>query len=90
MLATVYVTFEAVFPNSDLVVACGRIAYLRPSALPLHAKAAAKGCFLVQDASTLARRTIKVLRHAGAGPDHSMVPGYPEGAYLTNMLLHVS
>lgn len=44
---------------------------------------------LVQDASTMARRPIRILRHSGAGPDHTLIPGYPEGAYLTNMLLHV-
>ncbi|GAQ87325.1 hypothetical protein KFL_003450110 [Klebsormidium nitens] len=44
---------------------------------------------VLQDASTLARRPIRILRHSGAGPDHTLIPGYPEGAYLTNMLLHV-
>jgi 23S rRNA G2069 N7-methylase RlmK/C1962 C5-methylase RlmI len=28
-----------------------------------------------------------VLRQAGAAPDHPLDPAYPEGSYLTNVLL---
>jgi len=30
-----------------------------------------------------------VLREAGASPDHTLSPAYPEGKYFTNVLLHV-
>lgn len=44
---------------------------------------------LIQDAASSANRRITQLRYAGAAPDHTIDPAYPEGAYLTNVLLHV-
>lgn len=38
----------------------------------------------------MAKRKITVLRDAGAACDHPIDPSYPEGAYLTNILLRVS
>lgn len=43
----------------------------------------------VQEAAKSAGRHISVLRSAGAAPDHPIDPGYPEGAYLKNLLLLV-
>ena len=34
-------------------------------------------------------RRITVVRVAGAAPDHTLDPAYPEGHYLTNVLLRV-
>ncbi|KAK7405431.1 hypothetical protein VNO78_06717 [Psophocarpus tetragonolobus] len=50
------------------------------------------GIFLriLQAAASMAGRKITVLRHAGAACDHPIDPSYPEGAYLTNILLRVS
>lgn len=36
-----------------------------------------------------AGRRITVLRAAGAAPDHTLDPAYPEGQYLTNVLVRV-
>jgi 23S rRNA G2069 N7-methylase RlmK/C1962 C5-methylase RlmI len=43
----------------------------------------------VQAAARDVGRRITVLRVAGAGPDHTLDPAYPEGQYLTNVLLRV-
>ena len=42
-----------------------------------------------QAAASAAGRRVTVLREAGASPDHTLNPAYPEGKYLTNVLLHV-
>lgn len=42
-----------------------------------------------QGAASMAGRKITVLRQAGAAPDHPIDPSYPEGAYLSNVLLRV-
>jgi 23S rRNA G2069 N7-methylase RlmK/C1962 C5-methylase RlmI len=42
---------------------------------------------MVAEAAVAAGRHITVLRHAGAAPDHTLNPCYPEGAYLTNLLV---
>lgn len=34
-------------------------------------------------------RKITFIRQAGAASDHPIDPAYPEGAYLTNILLRV-
>ncbi|MQL90473.1 hypothetical protein Taro_023062 [Colocasia esculenta] len=49
------------------------------------------GIFLniLQGAALMAGRKITVLRQAGAACDHPIDPSYPEGAYLTNILLRV-
>ncbi|XP_042375553.1 ribosomal RNA large subunit methyltransferase I-like isoform X1 [Zingiber officinale] len=49
------------------------------------------GSFLhiLQGAASSARRRITVLRQAGASCDHPIDPAYPEGGYLTNILLRV-
>ncbi|GFR46311.1 hypothetical protein Agub_g7876, partial [Astrephomene gubernaculifera] len=41
------------------------------------------------EAARQAGRQVRVLRHAGASPDHPLLPAYPEGEYLTNMTLAV-
>ncbi|XP_074581856.1 uncharacterized protein LOC141838314 [Curcuma longa] len=52
---------------------------------------AQSGSFLhiLQRAASSARRRITVLRQAGASCDHPVDPAYPEGGYLTNILLRV-
>lgn len=49
------------------------------------------GMFLriLQSAASMAGRKITVLRQAGAACDHPIDPSYPEGAYLSNILLRV-
>ncbi|CAA7405535.1 unnamed protein product [Spirodela intermedia] len=49
------------------------------------------GIFLniLQNAASMAGRKITVLRQAGAACDHPIDPSYPEGAYLSNVLLRV-
>ncbi|TYJ25440.1 hypothetical protein E1A91_A07G050500v1 [Gossypium mustelinum] len=49
------------------------------------------GMFLrtLQGAASMAERKITVLRQSGAGCDHPIDPSYPEGAYLSNILLRV-
>ncbi|CAA6668650.1 unnamed protein product [Spirodela intermedia] len=49
------------------------------------------GIFLniLQNAASMAGRKITVLRQAGAACDHPLDPSYPEGAYLSNVLLRV-
>nr|XP_009794742.1 PREDICTED: uncharacterized protein LOC104241503 [Nicotiana sylvestris]XP_016486212.1 PREDICTED: ribosomal RNA large subunit methyltransferase I-like [Nicotiana tabacum] len=49
------------------------------------------GLFLriLQGAASMAGRKITVVRQAGAACDHPIDPAYPEGAYLTNILLRV-
>ncbi len=44
---------------------------------------------LPQAAARDAGRRVTVLREAGAAPDHTLDPAYPEGHYLTNVLLRV-
>ncbi|KAK4253558.1 hypothetical protein QN277_010215 [Acacia crassicarpa] len=52
---------------------------------------AQSGIFLriLQGAASMAGRKITVLRQAGAACDHPVDPSYPEGAYLSNILLRV-
>lgn len=49
------------------------------------------GLFLriLQGAASMAGRKITVVRQAGAACDHPIDPAYPEGTYLTNILLRV-
>ncbi|XP_047330631.1 ribosomal RNA large subunit methyltransferase I [Impatiens glandulifera] len=49
------------------------------------------GTFLttLQAAATMAGRKITVVRQTGAACDHPIDPSYPEGAYLSNVLLRV-
>ncbi|XP_043701591.1 ribosomal RNA large subunit methyltransferase I isoform X1 [Telopea speciosissima] len=49
------------------------------------------GLFLriLQSAASMAGRKVTVLRQAGAACDHPIDPSYPEGAYLSNVLLRV-
>lgn len=44
---------------------------------------------VLQGAASMAGRKITVLRQAGAACDHPIDPSYPEGAYLSNILLRV-
>ncbi len=44
----------------------------------------------MQEAARAAGRHFSILRSAGSGPDHPIDPGYPEGAYLKNILLLVA
>ncbi len=44
----------------------------------------------MQEAARAAGRHISILRNAGAGPDHPVDPGYPEGAYLKNVMVLVT
>ncbi|PIA48299.1 hypothetical protein AQUCO_01400714v1 [Aquilegia coerulea] len=49
------------------------------------------GMFLrtLQGAASMAGRKVTVLRQSGAGCDHPIDPSYPEGSYLSNVLLRV-
>ncbi|KAJ4705761.1 Ribosomal RNA large subunit methyltransferase I [Melia azedarach] len=49
------------------------------------------GMFLhiLQGAASMAGRKITVIRQAGAASDHPVDPSYPEGTYLSNILLRV-
>ncbi|CAO2816612.1 unnamed protein product [Amaranthus hypochondriacus] len=49
------------------------------------------GTFLrvIQGAAAMAGRRVTVLRQAGAACDHPIDPSYPEGAYLSNIMLRV-
>ncbi|KAI3969744.1 hypothetical protein MKX01_037946 [Papaver californicum] len=49
------------------------------------------GTFLrtIQGAAAMAGKKITVLRQAGAACDHPIDPSYPEGTYLSNILLRV-
>jgi 23S rRNA (cytosine1962-C5)-methyltransferase len=44
---------------------------------------------LLRSASRECRRGFDVLRELGAGPDHPVAPGLPEGRYLSGLLLRV-
>ncbi|KAI3496610.1 hypothetical protein L1887_38979 [Cichorium endivia] len=44
---------------------------------------------VLQGAASMAGRKITVVRQSGAACDHPIDPSYPEGAYLTNVLLRV-
>jgi 23S rRNA G2069 N7-methylase RlmK/C1962 C5-methylase RlmI len=44
---------------------------------------------MLQAAAKDVGRRVTVLRVAGAGPDHTEDPAYPEGYYLSNVLLRV-
>lgn len=44
---------------------------------------------ILQGAASMAGRRVTVLRKAGAACDHPIDPSYPEGAYLSNVLLRV-
>ncbi|KAL0039616.1 hypothetical protein WJX77_003474 [Trebouxia sp. C0004] len=44
----------------------------------------------LKEAARAAGRHFSILRSAGSGPDHPIDPGYPEGAYLKNVLLLVA
>ncbi|XP_078161914.1 S-adenosyl-L-methionine-dependent methyltransferases superfamily protein [Carex rostrata] len=44
----------------------------------------------LQGAASMSGRRIGVLRQGGAGCDHPINPSYPEGEYLTNVLLSLS
>lgn len=45
--------------------------------------------FFEQGAASVAGRKITVVRQAGAACDHPVDPSYPEGTYLSNILLRV-
>ncbi|XP_021901441.1 uncharacterized protein LOC110817288 [Carica papaya] len=49
------------------------------------------GMFLgnLQSAAAMAGRKVTILRQTGAACDHPVDPSYPEGAYLSNILLRV-
>lgn len=44
---------------------------------------------MLQAAARDVGRRVTVVRDAGAAPDHTIDPAYPEGQYLTNVLLRV-
>ncbi|XP_074296015.1 uncharacterized protein LOC141623756 isoform X2 [Silene latifolia] len=44
---------------------------------------------IIQGAATMAGRRVTVVRQAGAACDHPIDPSYPEGAYLSNIMLRV-
>jgi len=44
---------------------------------------------MVREAGSREGRRITLLRYAGAGADHTLDPNYPEGKYLSNLLVRV-
>lgn len=44
---------------------------------------------VLQAAASSSGKKITQLRYAGAAPDHTIDPAYPEGAYLTNIVVNV-
>ena len=44
---------------------------------------------MLVEAAKAAGRRVTVLREGGVGADHTLDPAYPEGRYLTNVLLRV-
>ncbi|XP_021864476.1 uncharacterized protein [Spinacia oleracea] len=44
---------------------------------------------VIQGAAAMAGRKVTILRQAGAASDHPIDPSYPEGAYLSNIMLRV-
>lgn len=44
---------------------------------------------ILQGAAAMAGKKVTVLRQAGAACDHPIDPSYPEGAYLSNIMLRV-
>lgn len=43
-----------------------------------------------QGAASMAGKKITIVREAGAACDHPIDPSYPEGEYLSNILLRVT
>lgn len=43
---------------------------------------------VVRDAARAAGRSVRILEHRGAGPDHPVLPAFPEGRYLSALLIH--
>lgn len=43
---------------------------------------------VVRDAARSADRAARILEHRGAGPDHPVLPAFPEGRYLSALLVH--
>ena len=60
------------------------------SAAMTQAVAAAGFESMLFAAAKIAQRDVAVLRTAGAGPDHPILLSYPEGRYLTAVLLSVN
>eukprot|EP00976_Prorocentrum_cordatum_P070141 1179814-Prorocentrum_minimum.AAC.4 len=44
---------------------------------------------MVAEAAAEVGRSAAILRHAGAAPDHTLSLSFPEGNYLTNLLVVV-
>jgi 23S rRNA (cytosine1962-C5)-methyltransferase len=44
---------------------------------------------VVRDAAASAQRPARILEHRGAGPDHPTLPAFPEGRYLSALLIGV-
>jgi 23S rRNA (cytosine1962-C5)-methyltransferase len=44
---------------------------------------------VVRDAARAANRPTRILEHRGAGPDHPVLPAFPEGRYLSALLVFV-
>lgn len=44
---------------------------------------------IIQGAAAMAGRKVTILRQAGAACDHPIDPSYPEGAYLSNIMVRV-
>lgn len=43
---------------------------------------------VLRDAARAADRSVRILEHRGAGPDHPVLPAFPEGRYLTALLVY--
>lgn len=66
--------------KNGLLMTCSCSGAMTQSGMFLH---------VLQGAASMAGRKITVLRQSGAACDHPVDPSYPEGAYLSNVLLRV-
>lgn len=61
-----------------------------PISLRSHVGVIQRCDVLLQASAGAAGRQVSVLREAGASPDHTLDPAYPEGSYLTNVTVSVT
>ncbi|KAJ7949008.1 Ribosomal RNA large subunit methyltransferase I [Quillaja saponaria] len=66
--------------RGGLLMTCSCSGAMTQSGMFLH---------ILQRAASMAGRQVTVLRQAGAASDHPIDPSYPEGSYLSNILLRV-
>ncbi|KAK6149560.1 hypothetical protein DH2020_017085 [Rehmannia glutinosa] len=75
--------------RGGLLMTCSCSGAMTQSGMFLHILQASCLSILLEGAASMAGRKITVVRQAGAGCDHPIDPSYPEGEYLSNVLLRV-